>query len=197
MDQYSEILEDGYDVPFSQERNELVTMTQPHKKTLRTRGFLPFAVACVVSFAIGLILGAMVPEFRKHSLIAHFRTYPKTSYTTIKVVNDVETEGTQCGSTWEEAKAMGCKFDVMASRWYAPDCFFQEVLDEMMAEPWVNFTWYVDEEHTEIFPSEKAMAGEFVHVYPDDSEYSPTHTRSWRTTRCVGAVNQNSLERTY
>ena len=65
---------------------------------------------------------------------------------------------------------MGCKFDVMASRWYAPECFFQEVLDEMLAEPWVNFTWYVDEDHNEVFPSEKAIAGEFMHVYPDDCE---------------------------
>jgi hypothetical protein len=65
---------------------------------------------------------------------------------------------------------MGCKFDVMASRWYAPKCFSQEVLDEMMAEPWINFTCYVNEDHIEIFPSERAMAGEFVHVYPDGCE---------------------------
>lgn len=142
VDQYPHLLEEECYVPFTPEKNEVATIAQPQKKTLRTRGFLPIAAVCVVFFAAGVFLGAMIPEFKKHSLIAHFHTNPTTSYTKVQGVNGVETEGTQCGSTWEEAKAMGCKFDVMASRRYAPDCFFREILDETMSEPWVNFTWY-------------------------------------------------------
>jgi hypothetical protein len=148
----------------------LATTFQQQKKTFQTRCLLLITALCLVFFVTGILFGAMIPEWKKRSILAHFHTHSTASYNKNKVLNGVETEGTQCGNTWEEAKAMGCKFDVMASRWYAPECFFQEVLDEMMAEPWINFTWYINEDHTEIFPSEKAMAGEFVHVYPDGCE---------------------------
>lgn len=167
-DQDSNILEEDFHVPFTPEKNEVASIAQHQKKTARIRSILSIVAVCIVFLAAGIFIGASIPQFKKQAFMAHFQTHASTSYVKIEVVNGVETEGTQCGSTWEQAKEMGCKFDVMASRWYAPDCFFDEVLDEMMAEPWVNFTWYADEDHTEIFPSEKAMAGEFIHVYPDD-----------------------------
>ena len=34
-----------------------------------------------------------------------------TRFTT-KIIDGVEVHGTQCGESWEEAKAMGCHFDV-------------------------------------------------------------------------------------
>jgi hypothetical protein len=64
---------------------------------------------------------------------------------------------------------MGYRFDVMASRWYLPEYSDQEVLERMMAEPEVNFTWYVDTQHTQIFPPEKAIRGEFIKIYPDNN----------------------------
>ncbi|OJJ42286.1 hypothetical protein ASPZODRAFT_137372 [Penicilliopsis zonata CBS 506.65] len=77
-----------------------------------------------------------------------------------------EIQGTQCGSSWQEAKAMGCHYDVMASRWYSDECFDAEVLEEMLLEPQVNFTWYMDEQHTQEVPWELALSGEFEVLYP-------------------------------
>lgn len=89
---------------------------------------------------------------------------PTTAAT--KIVDGVEWEGTQCGDSWEEAKAMGCHFDVMASRWYSPECFDEEALQEMLLEPQVNYTWFADPDHTSQLDPGTAMAGEFEKIYP-------------------------------
>ncbi|KAK1710291.1 uncharacterized protein BDZ83DRAFT_591522 [Colletotrichum acutatum] len=83
------------------------------------------------------------------------------------MIDGIEAPGTQCGDTWQEAKDLGCHFDVMASRWYAPECFDQTALEGMLDEqPYVNFTWYEDKEHTRVYPSELVLRGEFDKVYP-------------------------------
>lgn len=156
------------------QRSSTTTTTRRRKVLFLLAGLMTITMV----FLSGVILGASVPEYRKKAFLSRYyyidkagsSTAASSSYHRVSTVNGVETPGTQCGSTWQEAQAMGCKFDVMASRWYAPECFFQEVLDEMLAEPWVNFTWYVDEDHTEVFPAEKALAGEFVHVFPNNCE---------------------------
>ncbi|OIW34365.1 hypothetical protein CONLIGDRAFT_709712 [Coniochaeta ligniaria NRRL 30616] len=98
------------------------------------------------------------------------------------IIDGVEVLGTQCGSNWQEAKAMGCHFDVMASRWYSTECFDQEVLDDMLAEPQVNwnFTWYADHEHTIVVPPEKVFRGEFDKVYPNNLFHIKHCLHLWR-----------------
>lgn len=175
--EYAQLLVEQPDFCDVLERKRTMSNVQPGKKNLDMRrvwSFLLVAILCLVFFATGVLFGTKIQEKGNPFLLTFLHTNDAPSYNKHEVLNGAETEGTQCGSSWEEAKAMGCKFDVVGSRWYAPECFFQEVLDEMLAEPWMNFTWYADEGHTEVFPSEKAKAGEFVHVYPDRCKSYPT-----------------------
>ena len=105
-------------------------------------------------------------------------TPSKASATT--VIDGIEVTGTQCGSTWQEAKALGCHYDIIASAWYAPDCFDGQVLDHMLAEPSVNFTWYADRAHTIVFPTETVLKGEFDIVYPDNIFHVKHCLHLWR-----------------
>lgn len=70
------------------------------------------------------------------------------------------------GDSWQEAKALGCIYDVIASRWYAPECFDQESFDAMKQEPGTNYTWYSDKDHTIQVPTEIGERGEFELLYP-------------------------------
>lgn len=110
------------------EREKLSLLT-PKRGLARVWVVLFTAAATVFVFASGVLLGATIPDRLKKSVPNHIHPHPthihphpnhKASATL--QINGVDTEGTQCGTTWEEAKAMGCKFDVMASRWYAPEC---------------------------------------------------------------------------
>lgn len=164
--EYTDDLKESSDAPLLEQRE--VTPFDNVKRPSRLRSLLAAVLISIAIFLSGLAVGSAIPRPFKEMVIAHIHPHSDAGYATTELVNGVDTEGFQCGNTWEEAKTLGCKFDVMASRWYSPECFFQEVLDGFMAEPWVNFTWYYDEDHTEVFPSDKAMAGEFVHVYPDN-----------------------------
>jgi hypothetical protein len=44
-----------------------------------------------------------------------------------------------CGGDWREAEAAGCRYDIMASRWYSNECFNDKVLNQMLTE--VSFDW--------------------------------------------------------
>ncbi|KAI1336264.1 hypothetical protein F5Y15DRAFT_209279 [Xylariaceae sp. FL0016] len=98
----------------------------------------------------------------------HIRAASKAKASTM--IDGVEVMGTKCGNNWQEAKELGCRFDVMASRWYSPECHDQEVLDGMLSEPRVNwnFTWYEDRNHTKVVPSETVIRGEFDKVYVEN-----------------------------
>lgn len=69
-------------------------------------------------------------------------------------------------------------------RWGHPRCFDQETLDAMMAEPQVNFTWYVDREHREEFPPDKAIRGairgEFDKIWPHNNFHIKHYLYLWQ-----------------
>ncbi|RDI81163.1 hypothetical protein Vi05172_g8791 [Venturia inaequalis] len=75
-----------------------------------------------------------------------------------------QTGESKCGNTWQEAKALNCHYDVLASRWYPPSCHNPAVLETMLQE--VNFQWYADAQHTKPVSWELARSGEFDALYP-------------------------------
>ena len=75
-----------------------------------------------------------------------------------------ETGEAKCGNSWQDAKSLGCHFDVMASRWYSDDCFNRAILEQMLEE--VDFEWYADPQHTQKVSKEVALSGEFDEVFP-------------------------------
>jgi hypothetical protein len=75
-----------------------------------------------------------------------------------------QTGESRCGNNWQEAKQLGCHYDLMASRWYSDDCYNDEVLQTMLKE--VNFQWYADREHTEPVTTDFALTGQFDALWP-------------------------------
>ncbi|KAK1529498.1 hypothetical protein CPAR01_11810 [Colletotrichum paranaense] len=120
-----------------------------------------------LSLVFGIGIGASIVAMITHRPAPQQPNNAKPVAGTVAMIDGIEAPGTQCGDTWQEAKALGCHFDVMASRWYAPECFDQTALEGMLDEqPYVNFTWYEDKEHTRVYPSELVLRGEFDKVYP-------------------------------
>ncbi|KAK1760003.1 hypothetical protein QBC47DRAFT_357814 [Echria macrotheca] len=120
-----------------------------------------------VVFIGGLAFGVLLSLAVKSSLLARkIPTPSRNGYYTTKIVDGQVIEGTQCGNSWQEAKAYGCIYDVIASRWYAPECFDKESFDAMREEPGTNYTWFTDKEHTIPFPADAAERGEFELLYP-------------------------------
>jgi hypothetical protein len=69
-----------------------------------------------------------------------------------------------CGSNRHEAKAAGCIFDLLATRWYTPECYNQEVLGEMLLE--IDFNVWLDSEKTQQAPQDVAFAGDWDFLWP-------------------------------
>ena len=56
----------------------------------------------------------------------------------------------QCGSTAEEARRLGCIFDELSFAWQAPDCYDEATVGEFLAAG--NWKFYPDETSTETLP---------------------------------------------
>ncbi|KAH8668239.1 hypothetical protein BGZ60DRAFT_528567 [Tricladium varicosporioides] len=69
-----------------------------------------------------------------------------------------------CGSNRHEAKAAGCIFDLLATRWYTPECYHREVLGEMLLE--IDFDLWLDPEKTQQAPHDMAFAGDWDYLWP-------------------------------
>jgi hypothetical protein len=140
---------------------------KPGRRLLFTSPILIMALLSSLSLLFGIVIGALFAPAIMKWLAHHYSSNDMPVAGTVAMIDGVDTPGTQCGDSWQEAKELGCHFDVMASRWYAPECFDQAALEGMLEEqPYVNFTWYADKEHTKIYPSELVLRGEFDKVYP-------------------------------
>ncbi|KJZ70272.1 hypothetical protein HIM_10353 [Hirsutella minnesotensis 3608] len=133
---------------------------------------LKFILSYVLVLLLGIIIGisfslALAGPRRPWTQMLNNINLQKPVAGVTRAINGTQISGTQCGENWQQAKALGCHFDVMASRWYAPECFDKSVLDAMLQEqPYVNFTWYADNKHTKVYSSELVLRGEFDKVYP-------------------------------
>ncbi|EEA21608.1 hypothetical protein TMatcc_008968 [Talaromyces marneffei ATCC 18224] len=87
-----------------------------------------------------------------------------------------KTEG--CGTSPEEAKALGCIFDPMNWHWTRPECFYEEGSKNAQAQgPWKYFR---DANHTEemYLADEQAMSTERL-MYTE---------HSWHVNHCIYAL---------
>lgn len=83
-----------------------------------------------------------------------------------------------CGEDAAEARARGCRFDVMGFLWLPEQCYDQELIDEFVAmREWRFFT---DKNKTELVSMEQAKTGEYPILYVSH-EYHVRHcTLIWR-----------------
>jgi hypothetical protein len=126
-----------------------------HSERQRKIYFLLMALLCGVT--LGIAMSHMWT-------VSHSYMHKGTEETSDALVNSTIAEGIGCGRSPEEAKRLGCHFDMMASTWLRDECHDQALLDEMLGE--ANWTWYLDQEHTKEVPQEVAYSGEFIKLYP-------------------------------
>lgn len=152
------------------------------RRKFRLGHLLAAIVVSLVLVSAGVLIGMTIPAKARPTTSSSSRQPTKVlpAAEAWETIDGSRVEGTQCGNSWQEAEALGCHFDVMASRWYSPECFDAETLEGMLAEPQVNFTWYADREHTEVYPPEKALRGEFVKVWPDNAFHIKHCLYLWR-----------------
>ena len=71
-----------------------------------------------------------------------------------------------CGSSVEEAKANGCRFEPMQYGWTPPQCFYEELSD--MYDPMVDRPWYTYPDWNEQIPTEQLQEGKEAQIYTPD-----------------------------
>jgi hypothetical protein len=155
------------------EKSEWESLEGKKSRRKCLRKTIPYAL----TFLCGILLGIAFSAASKPvitSISQHFeKTAPAPSPKPAPIHEISVNEGfvispktgeAKCGNNWQDAKRLGCHFDVMASRWYSHDCYNGAVLEQMMTE--VDFEWFYDPEHTKPAPRDLVVKGEFDEVYP-------------------------------
>ena len=159
------VASDDEEKPFVDNVDDTSTKDLEIQKPIANR--FVFSLRAVFIFLGGIAMGlALMSTIINLSARKKLPAPSRNGYHVTKIVNSEVIEGYQCGDTWQEAKALGCIYDVIASRWYAPECFDRESFEAMRREPGTNYTWFTDKEHTQPFPAEVAERGEFVLLFP-------------------------------
>ena len=63
-----------------------------------------------------------------------------------------------CGGNFEEARALGCVYDVMMQLWMPPACYDSVLTERFLADG--NWTWWADPDANEIMSDEQMRKGE-------------------------------------
>jgi hypothetical protein len=85
-----------------------------------------------------------------------------------------------CGKDRHEAKAAGCHYDLLATRWYNDDCYYPDVMEEFFNE--IGFeTFFLDPKFAEPVSNEMAMSGDWDLLWPAHQDYHIMHCLyQWR-----------------
>lgn len=121
----------------------------PHSETTYRRQAVIYTVIAAGSSVLTLAILLMVYYLSLGSSTSGFR-----------YASNIDVD---CGKTVDQARAIGCQFDMMASRWEHPLCHDAELLSEVLADgPW---EWYEDRNHTVHVPRSEVAKGNFPHHY--------------------------------
>lgn len=125
-------------------------------KSSRKGRLIAVAVATVWTFGIAVLATIASKPYGS----GQFR------YPDIPVSMEEETWLT-CGKTPEEARSLGCVFDVMLSSWIHSECHNQTFMDMHIAK--VQFPWFRDRNMTEPVFEEEVRRGEYdtLFLYQD------------------------------
>ncbi|GAB7356938.1 hypothetical protein MBLNU459_g7783t1, partial [Dothideomycetes sp. NU459] len=125
---------------------EEVTLTNSKpKRSLRLRFLLAFSCGLLIGIAATCAAKPIISSISKSTIRPHNNanvTLPHDVNKDLGFVISPTTGEAKCGNNWQEAKRLGCHFDVMASRWYSDECYNGEVLETMLKE--VDFQWFSD-----------------------------------------------------
>lgn len=117
-----------------------------------TRSVLYLVFGAIAILAIGLVSLAA----------ANLTTIKRPTATHLPVSMD-ENAWLGCGSTPQEARALGCVFDVMLSSWVQARCHDRDHMEAQMLK--VQFPWFRDRNMTEPVLEEEVRLGEYGILY--------------------------------
>jgi hypothetical protein len=103
-----------------------------------------------------------------------------------------------CGEASDEARASGCKFDMMLSAWIHADCYDQELMEQYLSEG--NYTWYRDNSFRQTISDAEVRLGNHEKIYSRvDFHYShcayvwEMQLRAYRTGKAIDLDVYNYL----
>ena len=97
---------------------------------------------------------------------------------------------TDCGSSPNEARGRGCKFDILSFAWQTPDCYDEELLEEFVRNEGQLLRFFRDEEGTDEVPYETARLGNETLLVTQ--QYHTVHcTYLWRQLHRAYAVRKH------
>lgn len=156
---------------------EYATIT-PKPKIWRQR--LPFALTFLLGLLIGIAGTCVAPPIVKSVLntaklspTAHWEDSGDLdisgpdglNLTKLEFLKYPLSEDPICGKDRHEAKAAGCHYDLLATRWYNDDCYHPDVMQEFFDE--MEFeTFYQDPEFTTPASKELALSGDWDLLWP-------------------------------
>ncbi|KXT16705.1 hypothetical protein AC579_5266 [Pseudocercospora musae] len=70
-----------------------------------------------------------------------------------------------CGSTWQEAEANGCVYDVMMTAWMKPQCYDKELSDAYFHRDSGNWTFYHDPAGKDVMPHDELLRGRYTEYW--------------------------------
>ena len=148
-----------------------------------TTGFL-----AIIALVLAII--ALVSSPRTHKHENHHHSQP----------SDISTPPTDtstwlsCGSTSTEARAQGCRFDVMMSAWVHERCYDAELMEQTLSVE--RFTWFEDLAMTLPVPESVVRLGNHHRLYTrPDFHYKHcayVWLRQMRAWRGQAAIDDNS-----
>jgi hypothetical protein len=109
-------------------------------------------ISCIISMIIATLTVILLLLLTKGHPITFLKQSTLSSLiskeTTQAKVSTVELQHMHCGSTPAEARALGCKFDVMSFAWTPPSCYDHAFSQKFLSEqgPWI---FYLDHNATQ------------------------------------------------
>ena len=85
-----------------------------------------------------------------------------------------------CGNSAEEARANGCRFDIMSFVWQRPACYYEDLIESFKARSDWHFysNWTLDP--ADELPLDRVIAGDYDFVYAP-KRFHPIHcTYMWQ-----------------
>jgi len=197
---YEKVDEDGEDITAEQPMLKSLqpAASGPGKKTLITL----YVLVSVLLLAV-LGLGSLVVQDRhaeKHSSTTSNITGAVANLTTPAEevskpsVNDTTsipfTNIKGCGGNADEARALGCVYDVMMQLWMAPECYDSALTERYLGNN--TWTWYADASGENIYSDEEIRLGNHHVVYVAQDYHKKHCVFAWeklvRTLRVQGPM---------
>lgn len=87
----------------------------------------------------------------------------------------------ECGSTPEEAKQLGCRFDMFSFAYYAPGCFNRAHHDDFVSMHAHEIEWFTPEPDKRRVPTEIVLQGTHERLDTESTYFQDLHcTYEWR-----------------